>query len=134
MVLLDTGIVYASYDRSDRWHRRAVKLIRSEKGSLILPSPVIPELDHLLGKRLGREARHAFYAGIVGHHFYVADLPAGGYRRVEELNRQFSDLDLGFVDAALIAIGESLGTLRIATTDRRHFDALAARLPIEIVP
>lgn len=134
MVILDTGILYAAYDRSDRWHTRARKLLRSEQGALILPAPVIPELDYLLGRRLGADARFALYEGITGNHYYVAELPRDGYARVEALNRQFSDLDLGFVDAAVIAVGEGLGLLRIATTDRRHFEPLAKPLGLTLVP
>jgi len=37
------------------------------------------------------------------------------YERVAELNRRFADLDLGFVDAAVIAIAEATGVRRIAT-------------------
>ncbi len=41
--------------------------------------------------------------------------------RAVELARQHADLDLGFVDAAVIAICESLGETKVATLDRRHF-------------
>ena len=81
-VLLDTGIVYAYYDRSDAWHMRARNLIQSEQRGLILPSPVIPEADHLLGQRLGSRARQTFYEGIAEGYFLVADLPRGAYGRV----------------------------------------------------
>jgi predicted nucleic acid-binding protein len=133
-VLLDTGIVYAYYDRSDRWHERARALLQGQQGGLVLPSPVIPEIDHLLGQRLGLKSRQAFYAGIVGGHYLVADLPTAAYPRVVDLNRRFEELDLGFVDAAVVAIAENLGLTRIATTDRRHFGPLAAALSLQLVP
>jgi hypothetical protein len=50
------------------------------------------------------------------------------------LNRRFEDMDLGFVDAAIIALAETRGLSRIATTDRRHFDPLAAALSLQLVP
>lgn len=133
-VLLDTGIVYAYYDRSDAWHPRAKKLMQAEQGGLILPAPVIPEVDHLLGHRLRGASRQAFYSGLTGSYFFVADLPHAGYVRVAELNRQFDDLELGFVDAAVAVIAESLGVTRVATTDRRHFEPLAAALSLDLVP
>jgi predicted nucleic acid-binding protein len=133
-VLLDTGIVYAYYDRSDTWHARARKLIEDEADGLILPGPAIPEVDHLLGHRLGRRSRQVFYRGIVEGFYLVTDLPTGSYARVAELNRQFDDLDLGFVDAAIVALTEALGVSRVATTDRRHFDPVAAALSLSIVP
>lgn len=133
-VLLDTGILYAYYDRSDEWHTRALKVMRAEEGGLVVPSPVIPEVDHLLGRRLGAPARFLFYRGLSEGSFFVVDLPRELYPRVAELNRQFSDLDLGFVDAAVAALAESLELRRVATTDRRHFTPLAAGLKLELVP
>jgi predicted nucleic acid-binding protein len=132
--LLDTGILYAYYDRSDDWHSRAVEVARREESALIVPAPVIPEVDHLLGRRLGAEARATFYRGLAGGHYFTADLPLEGYARVLELNRQFADLELGFVDAAVVAIGEALGLSRVATTDRRHFEPLARALGLTLLP
>lgn len=133
-VLLDTGIVYAYYDRSDRWHARAVSLMQGRDRGLILPSPIIPEVDHLLGHRLGSASRHAFYAGITGGHYLVADLPRQAYARAVAIDQQFGDLELGFVDAAIVALAENLKIARVATTDRRHFTALAERFSLELVP
>ena len=133
-VLLDTGIVYAYYDRSDRWHARARALVDGELRGLILPAPVIPEVDHLLGQRLGVKSRLAFYEGVVEGYYLVADLPRDGYRRVAELTQRFHELELGFVDAAVVALAEALGLSRIATTDRRHFTPLAQALSLQLVP
>lgn len=133
-VLLDTGIVYAYYDRSDAWHRRARAVIEAERDGLVLPAPVVPEVDHLLGVRLGAGSRQQFYAGIIGGSYLVVDLPAAGYDRVAALNRQFADLELGFVDAAIVALAESMLIPRVATTDRRHFGPLAAAMHLELLP
>jgi len=133
-LLLDTGIVYAYYDRSDRWHVKARALLRAEARGLILPAPVIPEVDHLLGTRLGGASRLAFYAGITGGHYFVADLPRQAYARVVEITEQFEDLSPGFVDAAIVALAAGLNVPRVATTDRRHFTPLAARFSLELLP
>ena len=82
-VLLDTGIVYAYYDRSDAWHDRARMLVETEQHGLILPAPVVPEIDHLLGRRLGAKSRFTFYAGIVEGYYLIADVPTAAYARVE---------------------------------------------------
>ena len=134
VVVLDTGILYAYYDRADRWHPAAVELVAGHAGGLVVPAPVIPEVDHFLGARLGGEARQVFYAGLAGGHFFIADLSAAGYARVAVLDQQFAALQLGFVDAAVLAIAESLGVRRIATTDRRDLGAVAAELSLELVP
>jgi predicted nucleic acid-binding protein len=133
-ILLDTGVLYAYYDRRDAWHERALEIVRSQQGQLIVPAPVIPEVDHLLGARLGRPAQLAFYEGLADGHYFVADLPRDRYARVGELNREFHELALGFVDAAVVAIGEALGLLRIATTDRRDFEPMASALSLTLLP
>ena len=133
-ILLDTGIVYAYYDRSDDWHARARDLLRAEPRGLILPAPVIPEIDHLLGARLGDRSRLTFYSGIGSGHFLVADLPRRAYGRVADINKQFADLSLGFVDAAIVILAETLAVPRVATTDRRHFTPLAAHFSLELLP
>ena len=133
-VLLDTGIVYAYYDRDDAWHERARVFIESEQQGLILPAPVVPEVDHLLGARLGMKSRLTFYQAIIDGYYLVADLPREAYARVAELNRRFDDLELGFVDAAAVALARTLGLSRIATTDRRHFDPLAAAFSFKLFP
>lgn len=133
-VLLDTGILYAYYDRSDAWHKRARGVLRAEEGGLVVPAPVVPEVDHLLGLRLGSKARLVFYQGLAEGAYFVADLPRDRYARVADLNRRFADLELGFVDAAIVAIAESLRLPRVATTDRRDFEPLAEALSLELLP
>lgn len=133
-VLLDTGIVYAYYDRSDAWHKRSTAVFTREQGGLIVPAPVIPEVDHLLGMRLGAEAQIIFYSALADGSYFVADLPRSSYGRIVELNRQFAELALGFVDAAIVAISESIGLPRIATTDRRDFEPLASALSLTLLP
>ena len=122
------------YDADDRWHAPARELIAAERGRLVVPAPVLPEIDDLLGRRLGAEAQRALYLGVVEGHYFVVDLPQERYARVLELNDTYADLGLGFVDAAVIAVAEDVGLGRIATTDRRHFSAVTAAVPLELVP
>jgi predicted nucleic acid-binding protein len=83
---------------------------------------------------VGAPACLRFYEGLSGGHYFVADLPQEGYARVSELNRQFPELSLGFVDAAVVAISEALDLPRIATTDRRDFEPLASALSLTLLP
>ena len=105
-----------------------------EPGELIVPAPVIPEVDYLLGRRLGWEAQKVFFRGLTDGSYFVCEVPRGGYARVLELNARFSEIGLGFVDAAVLVIAEMLDLRRIATTDRRHFGALEKSLRLEVVP
>lgn len=133
-LLLDTGALYAYYDRDDDWHEAMRAEIDAEPGALLVPAVVLPEVDHLLGARLGRAARLALYGDVVDGVYHVADLDPERYARVLELNQRFADLDLGLVDAAVAALSEQLGVRRLATTDRRHFPALMNDVALELVP
>ncbi len=133
-IVLDTGILFASYDRSDRWHRASVSLLERHSGILVVPAPVIPEVDHPLGRRLSSQAQYSFYRGLTDGSFLVTDLPAGGYVRVPQLTELFADIGLGFVDAAVLAISEHLGVRSIASADRRHFGPLQKPLGFQLLP
>lgn len=132
-MLLDSGILIAYYNRRDEWHQAAAGLLDA-KEMLLLPAPVIPEVDYLLGKRMGLAAQMALYEDIGSQVYQVVDLSEAGYQRVFALNQQYQSLRLGFVDAAVIAIAEELGIGQIATLDRRHFGAVEARIKLELLP
>jgi uncharacterized protein len=133
-VLLDTGVLYALYDQKDLWHSASRKLVEEGSWPLIVPTPVIPEVDYLLGERLGSRAQTIFYQGLADGSFLIADLPIESYPRILELNQKYPKLRLGFVDAAVLTMAENLGLSRIATTDRRHFQAVKLAFEIELVP
>lgn len=133
-LLLDSGVVYAYYDADDRWHDPVRELLDDEGGPLVVPAVVIPEVDHLLGVRIGHAAQVALYEDLVAGVYLTVDLEADRYARVLDLNRRYSDLALGFVDAAVAALAEQLGLERLATTDRRHFPAITGDVALDLVP
>jgi predicted nucleic acid-binding protein len=133
-LVVDTGILFAAYDRSDAWHARAVRLLRAEAGGLIVPAAVIPEVDHLLLGRLGVAARRRFLTDVTQGVYFVAELSASGYSRTLELERRFADLELDFADLAVVATAEDKQVRRIATTDRRDFDVLSKALALMLLP
>jgi len=49
------------------------------------------------------------------------------YRRVQELCDRYEDTELGFVDAAVIAVVERFREEKLATLDARHFRAVRPR-------
>lgn len=73
-----------------------------------MPAVVIPEVDHLLGVRIGHAAQLALCEDLVAGVYLTVDLEADRYARVLELNRRYGDLALGFVDAAVAALAEQL--------------------------
>lgn len=68
--------------------------------------------------------------------YKVKELESADYPRVRELMDRYADMDLGFVDASVIAVTERLGEPKLATLDHRHFLAVRVRHvdALEIVP
>ncbi|MDP2955114.1 MAG: PIN domain-containing protein [Longimicrobiales bacterium] len=124
---LDTGPLYASLDRSDADHAACRNLIESTSEPLVIPAPVLVELDHWIHARLHAGVWTAFLEDILVGAYRIEELRTDDYRRVQELCDRYADSDVGFVDAAVLAVVERLGEPKVATLDERHFRALRPR-------
>ena len=54
--LVDTGILYALFDRLDRWHERALAFVNGYRGRLLVAACAVPEAAYLINKYLGVSA------------------------------------------------------------------------------
>lgn len=126
-LILDTGPLLAAMDRSDRDHVACAQLLESTTEQLVLPAPILPELDYWFHKGIGPEALLALLDEIVRGIFRVEELRPTDYQRVGSLLDEYADLRVGFVDAAVLAIVERLGEPKLATLDRRHFTIMRPR-------
>ena len=122
-MITDTGVVYASMDRSDPRHAACIELLQRTGDPLRVPAPVLVELDWL-GDARGVPVLDATLASVESGAIEVIDLASADYVRIRELCRQYDDLGLGIVDASIIAIAERLEQDTIATLDRRHFSVV----------
>lgn len=126
-LILDTGPLYASMDRTDADHRASRSLIESTSEPLVIPSTVLVEVDYWVSRRLHPGAMVTLLEDIQAGAYQVEDLQANDYRRVAELCDRYADADIGFVDASVMAIVERLDEDKLATLDRRHFGLLRPR-------
>lgn len=126
-LILDTGPLVAAADRDDAHHARCRALIDRADELLVVPSPVLPEFDSLVSEAVGPGAMIALLRDIESGGVVIEDLEAEDYSRVRELMDRYADLDVGFVDAAVLAIVERFGEPKLATLDRRHFAAMRPR-------
>ncbi len=126
-LILDTGPLYASLDRNDAAYRACRRLIETSTEELIVPSPVLVEVDYWINQRLHAGVLLALLDDIDAGAYRVENLGPEDYRRVRELCDQYADADIGFVDAAVLAVTERLREPKLATLDRRHFSLLRAR-------
>jgi predicted nucleic acid-binding protein len=116
--------VYALSDRSDAWHQRAVSFLDDFRGRMIVPSMVIPESCYLLNAYLGPLAEKAFITSLVKNEVSIEAPTEADLLRSLDLMQQYSDMNIGFVDASVVALSERLKIKEIFTTDRRHFGVI----------
>lgn len=125
-MITDTGVVYAAMDRGDPSHTVCVELLQRTGDPLVVPSPVLVELDWL-GDARGTPVLDTMLESVESGAIEVVDLAAADYSRIRELCRQYRDLGLGMVDASVVAVAERLGEDTIATLDHRHFSVVRPR-------
>jgi uncharacterized protein len=126
-LICDTGPLYAAMDRADVDHDVCADLLTATREPLLIPAPVVVELDWLASARLGPEPFVAFLADVNDGAVEIVDLLPADYARVRELLIRYADLRLGFVDAAVVAVVERLDERKLATLDQRHFAAVRPR-------
>lgn len=126
-LILDTGPLYASLDRSDADHAACRSLIESAEEPLVIPSPVLVEVDYWINVRLHAGVLVALLADVEAGAYVVENLQSVDYRRVREICDRYAESDVGFVDAAVLAVVERFGEPKLASLDHRHFSLLRPR-------
>jgi len=111
----------------DADHERCAPLLQPHPERRVVPAPVLTELDYMLARELGVEAFPKVLDAIKAGELAVEDLTASDYDRVAELMRTYADLEVGFVDCAVLAVTERLGEPKLATLDHRHFGTMRPR-------
>jgi uncharacterized protein len=126
-LILDTGPLYASLDRSDADHAACRQLIETATELLVIPAPVLVEVDYWIHVRLHAGVLVALLDDIVAGAYVVEELQPVDYARIRELCDRYADADIGFVDAAVVAVVERLNEPKLATLDHRHFGLIRPR-------
>lgn len=132
MITLDTSGLYALVNRADPGHRTAKEILLGDPGPFLVPVAAMGEIAYLVEERLGA----AVLDGV------LSDLSSGGLTadcgdddipRVRELLSRYADLELGYVDASVIACAERSGGT-VLTFDMRDFGVVAREGLIDPVP
>lgn len=123
-LVLDTGPVVALLDAGDPEHERCRAVVEDLGEDLVLPAPVLVEVDYWLNKLYGAEAWETFAEDVRRGAYRLHHLDETRLARAAELERRYESLDLGLVDAAVVVTCESLGEEKVATLDRRDFSVI----------
>ena len=133
-VLLDTGVIVALLDRSEKRHARCVALMEDFEGPLVTCEAVIAESCYLLRGLPG--ASEAVLENVVRGVFQIPFQLSRSAAPVRSIMRKYRDLPADFADACLIHLADELNTGEILTLDgdfrlyrwrrNRPFNLLAA--------
>jgi len=115
-VLLDTGVVVALLDRSERYHADCVAVLAELERPLVTCEAVIAESCCLLRRLSG--ACETILDNVAGRVFLVPFQLSQSAAAVRSIMRKYGDLPADFADACLIQLAEQLNTGDILTLDR----------------
>jgi hypothetical protein len=120
-IICDTGalldyLVAAAPDH--RAFRAAIDGARTR----YIPGLVLTEVDYFL--RGERRAMQVLIADLLRGAFLYAPPTEGQLARAMDIDAIYPALDLGLVDASIVALAEELGVTRLATRDVRDFTAV----------
>jgi uncharacterized protein len=135
-IIADSGAVYGLYDRRDASHAGLRASVEKARDLIVLPAPILGEIDYLLRLRLGNAALLRFLADVQEGAFVIESLTLADLRRCAALIEKYHDLDLGLSDASVVAVADRLGTDRILTVDQRDFRVIrsARGRPFHLMP
>lgn len=93
----------------------------------MLPAPVVVEVNFLIRTRLHPAVMVSLLDDVISGFYRVESLIAEDHVRARELVERYADSDIGFVDAAVMAVVERMDEPKLMTLDRRHFGAIKPR-------
>lgn len=120
-IIVDTGPLYALADADDQYHRAVAKFVAATRETLIVPSPVVPEVCYLLGEYLGADAETQFLRSLLGQELLLEHFNAKDLARAIEILEQYHDAEFGMVDATVMAMAERMRIQTVLTLDHRDF-------------
>lgn len=126
-VILDTNIIFSMMDKDDREHLKIKGFFQENNDFLyILPSTAIIEICYLIRTRLSPHLEIKFLEEI-NQNFNLEPIKDIDILRIIEILKKYDTLNIGYVDASIVAIAERLKINKILTLDKKHFGVLVPR-------
>ncbi|HZP64059.1 MAG TPA: PIN domain-containing protein [Terriglobales bacterium] len=115
-ILLDTGVIIAWLDRSERYHGQAANLAKELRQPLITCEAVVAEAFYLL--RRIPQARGSIMDNLASGVFQIPFRLAESADEIKLILRKYRDRNIDLADACLIHLAEAFDTAKILTLDR----------------
>jgi len=120
-LVLDTSVLLAALDAADPDHGPCARLLTISREDLIVPTLVLGELDYWCHARLTGEVWLAFLEDVLAGAYEILAPTAEDLERCRNLQATYADLQVGVVDASVLAAVERIEEEKLATLDHRHF-------------
>jgi uncharacterized protein len=132
--VVGSGVLLAAAAADDRWHDQAAAILEARSpDELVVPVPVAVEAAWLIASRLGAASEATFLASLAAGDFTLAARTDIDWARYAELLDCYTDLELGLVDASVVAVTERLTITTVARIGRPAREWLgAARLAADL--
>jgi predicted nucleic acid-binding protein len=114
--LLDTGVIVALLDRSEKFHQACSQAVRSLEAPLVTCEAVIAESCYLLRNLSG--APEAIIENVVAEVFQLPFQLSREAVAVRQVLRKFRDRKIDLADACLIRLADEFETPDILTLDK----------------
>lgn len=115
-VLLDTGVIVALLDRSERQHQACTQAVQALEAPLLTCEAVLAESCYLLRNLAG--APEAIIENVAAGIFQVPFQLSRETAGVRQVLRKYRDRQIDLADACLIRMADVLETGDILTLDR----------------
>ena len=126
-IIIDTNIIYALMDKSDKEYEKIKDFFRKNNDYLyILPSTTLIEICYLIRTKLSPHLEIKFLEEI-NRNFNLEPIKDLDIIRIIEILKKYDTLNIGYVDASIVAIAERLKINKILTLDRKHFEVIVPR-------
>lgn len=132
MITVDSSALVALLNRVDRDHDKVAQALTPGEAPFFVPALIMAEAAYVIDRRLGQLALDRFLNDVQTS-MYLLDCGESDIARIRALVAKYSDMPLGFADAAVIACAERHGG-RVLTLDHRHFGLVARDAAITILP
>ncbi len=121
-VVADSAPLIAAASRTDAFHLLARRLVAAAGRDLIVPDPVAVEVDWMLRDRVDTSTARRFLGSLVSGALQRMTLPPSLFAEATAIDGMYADLDLGLVDASVMAVAQALDAT-VLTFDFTHFRA-----------
>ncbi|MBZ5620627.1 MAG: PIN domain-containing protein [Acidobacteriia bacterium] len=115
-VLLDTGVIVALLDRSERYHSACARCLSTLSAPLVTCEAVIAESCYLLRRLPG--AAEAILQNVDSGAFQIPFRISGSAAKLQRVFRKYRDRQVDLADACLVLLAGELGAADILTLDR----------------